>query len=162
MRSLYPMSKSSIAVGIVLLLIVLTMLFFWLNRPRRVIIDAALPADFPAHGFSHQDFEELLESYVDSDGRVDYARWHQIPESHEQLDTYLSAISRFSPDSAPSRFSNRFDKLAYWMYGYNAYVIKSVLDHWPLKSVTDVKAPVEAVKELGFFTISGFRSAESS
>jgi hypothetical protein len=48
------------------------------------------------------------------------------------------------------------------MYGYNAYVIKSVLDHWPLKSVTDVKAPVEAVKELGFFTISGFRSAESS
>jgi hypothetical protein len=37
------------------------------------------------------------------------------------------------------------------MYGYNAYVIRSVLDHWPLESVTDIKAPLEAVKGLGFF-----------
>jgi hypothetical protein len=37
------------------------------------------------------------------------------------------------------------------MYGYNAYVIKSVLDHWPIESVTDVKAPIEAVTGLGFF-----------
>ena len=32
----------------------------------------------------------------------------------------------------------------------NGYVIKSVLDHWPIKSVTDVKAPIEAVTGLGF------------
>jgi hypothetical protein len=37
------------------------------------------------------------------------------------------------------------------MYGYNGYVIKSVLDHWPIDSVTDIKAPIEAVKGLGFF-----------
>ena len=53
--------------------------------------------------------------------------------------------------NTPERFSKRNDELAYWMYGYNAYVIKSVLDHWPLESVTDVKAPLEAIKGLGFF-----------
>jgi hypothetical protein len=37
------------------------------------------------------------------------------------------------------------------MYGYNAYVIKSVLSNWPLDSVTDVKAPIEVVKGMGFF-----------
>jgi hypothetical protein len=37
------------------------------------------------------------------------------------------------------------------MYGYNAYVIKGILDNWPLESVTDVKAPIEAVKGMGFF-----------
>jgi hypothetical protein len=37
------------------------------------------------------------------------------------------------------------------MYGYNAYVIRSVLDRWPIGSVTDVKAPLEAVTGLGFF-----------
>jgi len=76
---------------------------------------------------------------------------HQHPESVQQLDSYLAAVSKFSPDSTPERFSGRNDDLAYWMYGYNAYVIRSVLDHWPLKSVTDVKAPLEAVKGLGFF-----------
>lgn len=150
-RSVYRMSKSSLTLGIVLLLVVLTMLFFWLNRARKVAIDAALPENFPAQGFSHRSYEELLESYVDADGRVDYARWHQLPASRQQLDAYLSAVSQFSPDSTPSRFSNRNDELAYWMYAYNAYVIKSVLDHWPLKSVTDVKAPLEVVRGLGFF-----------
>ncbi len=37
------------------------------------------------------------------------------------------------------------------MYAYNAYVIKSILDRWPLESVTNVKAPLEIVKGLGFF-----------
>ena len=68
-----------------------------------------------------------------------------------QLEGYLAAISRFSPTNSPLRFTSRNDELAYWMYGYNAYVIKSVLDNWPLESVTDVKAPLEAVQGLGFF-----------
>ena len=41
--------------------------------------------------------------------------------------------------------------MAYWLYAYNAYVIWSILDRWPLESVTNVKAPVELVKGLGFF-----------
>ena len=55
------------------------------------------------------------------------------------------------PDNAPERFPGRSDALAYWLYAYNAYVIFSVLDHWPLASVTAVKAPIEAVTGLGFF-----------
>lgn len=79
------------------------------------------------------------------------SRWHGSVESVEALDSYLAAITLFSPDSAPERFPTRNDKLAYWMYGYNAWVIKAVLLNWPLSSVTDVKAPLEAVKGLGFF-----------
>lgn len=145
------MTKTSIALWVVLLLAVIAMAFFWANRPRRVIIDAALPADFPKQGFSHDSFEELLNAYVTPDGQVDYARWREHPESVAQLDSYLAAVSNFSPDTAPARFSGRNDELAYWMYGYNAYVIKAVLDHWPISSVTDVKAPLEAVRGLGFF-----------
>jgi hypothetical protein len=116
-----------------------------------VVIDAELPANFPAEGFSHSSFEELLQTYVDADGRMDYARWHQNPASVQMLETYLAAVSKFSPDNALYRFPDRSDELAYWMYGYNAYVIKAVLDRWPLDSVTDVKAPLEAVTGLGFF-----------
>jgi hypothetical protein len=145
------MSKTSITIWIVLLLAVLAATFFWLNRPRKVIIDAAPPADFPQQSFSHDSFEELLQTYVTADGRVDYDRWYQFPASIQRLEAYLAAVGQFSPDSTPERFSNRNDELAYWMYGYNAFVIKSVLDHWPIESVTDVKAPLEAVQGLGFF-----------
>ncbi len=145
------MTKTSIALWVVLLLAVLAAVFLWVNRPRKIIIDAVLPANFPQQGFSHDTLEELLRSYVSTDGRVDYERWHQHPESVKQLNSYLAAVSQFSPDSTPERFPDRNDELAYWMYGYNAYVIKSVLDHWPLESVTNVKAPLEAVRGLGFF-----------
>jgi len=145
------MTKTTIAIWAVLILAVLAAAFFWLNRPRKLIIDAALPLSFPAQGFSHDSFETLLQSYVSADGRVDYDRWHQSSSATQQLNSYLAAVSQFSPNATPERFSQRNDELAYWMYGYNAYVIKSILDHWPLESVTDVKAPLEAVKGLGFF-----------
>lgn len=145
------MSKTSIAIWAVLFLAVLAAAFFWVNRPRRIIIDATLPVSFPEDGFSHDSFEDLLQSYVSADGRVDYDRWHQSAADRQQLDSYLAAVSQFSPVATPERFSSRNDELAYWMYGYNAYVIRSVLDHWPLESVTDIKAPLEAVKGLGFF-----------
>ena len=55
-------------------LAVIVAAFLWANRPRRIVTDAALPADFPATGFSHESFEALLKEYVTPDGRVDYAR----------------------------------------------------------------------------------------
>ena len=125
--------------------------FAWLNRPHFVPISASIPADFPHDGFSHQDFEDLLRNYVDEDGNIAYEVWSESVESVAQLESYLAAVSRYSPDNTPERFSTRDDELAYWLYGYNAYVIKSVLDNWPISSVTDVKAPLEVVSGLGFF-----------
>jgi hypothetical protein len=132
-------------------LAVIAAVFLWANRPRRVLIEAAIPVEFPQDGFSHDAFEDLLKDFVTSDGRIDYDRWQLFSASVAQLDSYLAAVANYSPDTTPQRFPTRNDALAYWIYGYNAYVIKSVLDHWPLDSVTDVKAPIELVKGLGFF-----------
>lgn len=140
-----------IAVIIVIGIVLLAAGFFWLNRPQFVSIHASLPDDFPASGFSHQTFERLLGRFVDTSGHIDYDSWHQSPEAFAELDTYLAAVSAYSPENSPHRFPTREDELAYWMYGYNAYVISSVLTHWPIDSVTDVKAPLEVVSGLGFF-----------
>lgn len=114
-------------------------------------ITAELPDEFPNDGFSHRNFELLLQTYIDSSGKLDYDAWHGSPRAVEQLDRYLAAVAAYSPDSAPERFDTRSDELAYWLYAYNAYVIRGVLANWPIDSVTDVKAPIEAVKGLGFF-----------
>jgi len=121
------------------------------NRPVVRKIDAEVPQDFPEDRFSHALLEELLGTYVDDAGHVDYETWHAAIEDRRRLGQYLAAVALYSPDNAPSRFPTRNDSLAYWIYGYNAYVISEILDRWPLASVTDVKAPVEIVNGFGFF-----------
>jgi hypothetical protein len=147
----------SIFVGGVVLVFVLVCVFFVANRPRLITNDADIPQNFPASGFAHDLFENPLRKYVDGNGDVDFDRWHQNAADRSLLDSYLAAVGSFSPEATPDRFPKKSDELAYWMYGYNAYVIKSVLDHWPIESVTDVKAPIEAVKGLGFFYRQRFR-----
>jgi len=140
-------------IALVLIVVVTAMVagFFWLNRPQLVPVTGSLPANFPDDGFSHRDFERLLQTFVNDAGDVDYDRWHASQESVDGLRSYLVAVSTYSPETTPERFPSRQDELAYWMYGYNGYVIFSVLDNWPLESVTDLKAPIEAVQGLGFF-----------
>ena len=121
------------------------------NRPQLIAIDADIPEDFPVSGFAHDTFENLLLRYVDAGGYVDFEGWQKNDADRALLDSYLAAVGNFSPAATPERFPRKSDELAYWMYGYNGYVIKSVLDHWPIESVTDVKAPIEAVTGLGFF-----------
>ncbi len=140
-----------IGIAVVLILAALIACVLIANRPRLLTIDAAVPSNFPADRFDHSIFEHLLRSYVDESGKVDYERWQENQADLQSLDSYLAAVSRYSPESTPKRFEKQSDELAYWLYAYNAYVIKSILDRWPLQSVTDVKAPLELVKGLGFF-----------
>ena len=136
------------AVGFLIAVVALLLL---VNRPQNVQIDAPIPAAFQGSTFPHDSFEQLLRQWVSDDGKIDYEGWQASSSSVASLNSYLAAVSSISPMSAPERFAMRSDELAYWLYAYNAYVIKSVLEHWPVASVTDVKAPIEVVKGLGFF-----------
>jgi hypothetical protein len=133
------------------MIVLLAVIMYRLDRPQLNTIEASVASDFPHDGFSHQLFEDLLKAYVNDAGEVDYDTWNESGDANRKLDSYLAAVSLYSPENAPERFVTRNDALAYWLYAYNAYVIWSVLDNWPLKSVTDVKAPVEIVKGFGFF-----------
>ncbi len=156
MRTIEPSAangRSLLALFITIaLVLVASIASLWLiNRPELIVIDAEPPREFPDEGFSHAAFERLLAEYVDAEGRVDYARWHGHEGDRRTLDGYLAAVAAYSPENAPERFPKRSDELAYWLNAYNAYVIWSVLDHWPLESVTDVKAPLEITTGFGFF-----------
>lgn len=118
-------------------------------------VKALLPQDFPQQGFSHKAFESLLQRFV-LNQRVDYTAWHADAQAMAQLDSYLAAVATYSPENAPQRFPTKNDGKAYWLHVYNALVIKAVLDHWPLESVNDVKAPLEIVQGYGFFYRLGF------
>ncbi len=139
-----------VAIGFLAFLIAAWVVWKWNTRKTQVRIDAPIPDDFPSEGFSHEAFERLLSRFT-SNGRIDYERWHREIDARRELDSYLAAVARFGPDTTPERFDRDQDALAYWMYAYNALVIRTILQRWPLKSVTDLKAPIEIIKGLGFF-----------
>lgn len=75
-------------------------------------------------------FDVILNRYVSQDGLVNYKG---LKEDKEFM-RYIEYLSNTDPDTLPS------DKhrLAFWINAYNAFVLKGVLEEYPIKSVLDV------------------------
>ena len=69
----------------------------------------------------------LLQTYVDDQGRVDYARWQQ--EAAPDLDAWLDSLPNSLDGLAPE------DSLALLINLYNALTIQQVLKHYPTDSI---------------------------
>lgn len=82
--------------------------------------------------FNHEMFDRLLRAHVSPEGRVDYAG---LARNQAELDRYLAALASASPDSHPEQFPSENDALAYWINCYNAFILRGVLDEYPIKSV---------------------------
>ena len=146
-----------LTVSILLILVGAAGLLWWYATAPTLIASqsATLPEGFPDHGFSHAVFEQLLQEYT-RDGRVNYASWHGDAAAQTRFDTYLAALAEFSPENAPERFADESDRKVYWVNAYNAFVIKAILEHWPIKGVKEIKAPIELIDGLGFFVTLEF------
>lgn len=114
--------------------------------------DAAEPEPGSAT-FAHDELDRVLERFVDERGLVDYPALVREPGD---LERYAARLARSSPDSHPALFPTREDALAYWINAYNAAVLVTVLRHYPIPSVTAVRAPFPlslASDKLGFFVL---------
>jgi hypothetical protein len=75
----------------------------------------------------HQPFDEILDAYV-RDGLV-YYRALQIERA--KFDRYLAAISAVTVRELEGWPLDR--QLAYWINVYNAIVLRTVIDHYPIR-----------------------------
>lgn len=82
----------------------------------------------------HGAWNTLLQKHVSPTGVVDY-RGFQADEA--RLDAYLATLAKATPGDGWTRN----ESLAYWTNGYNAFTIKLILDHWPVKSIRDIDEP---------------------
>lgn len=116
------------------------MVLMLLSSACTVIKPAQVKPDLPpqAEAFSHDEFNRVLNNYVDNRGFVDYSALKRNPQD---LERYYELLVGFSPDSHPHLFPSQHSKLAYWINAYNASVIKTVLVYYPIQSVEDVKPP---------------------
>ncbi|MBT5059365.1 MAG: DUF547 domain-containing protein [Gemmatimonadetes bacterium] len=89
-------------------------------------------------GFSHELIDQVQQRFVDARGRVDYAALQADPEA---LDGYYDLIAAHTPDTDPLLFPDDDSRLAFWINAYNTAVMKTVITHYPITSVSDVRPP---------------------
>lgn len=92
----------------------------------------------PARDFD-ADFRSFLERHHHEGGRIGYAA---ASTDSADLDRYIAGLREISPDSDPLAFPSDAHRLAYWINAYNAWAIRFVLDHYPIRSVNDVRPPL--------------------
>lgn len=80
-----------------------------------------------------ESWQSLLSKHVDKKGQVDYAAWHADKEDRARLDAFLAKVAKAKPSSHDKKA-----QLAFYINAYNATVIDSVLEQWPVKSVMKV------------------------
>jgi hypothetical protein len=107
--------------------------------------------------FSHGELGSLLDDFV-SDGGVRYEAWSRDQAARRRLDAYLDRVARVSPDSAPNLFPTRGDRVVYWICAHNAFAIRSILDHWPVGSVREIRGGWEPVKGYSYYRKSRFEA----
>ncbi|WP_304516789.1 DUF547 domain-containing protein [Cecembia rubra] len=103
---------------------------------------------------NHQVFDAFLKKFVSDEGIVNYKG---MVQQRADLEIYLNALSQNPPDR---KTWSKAEQLAYWINAYNAFTLKLILDHYPIKSIQDIKPKypiplVNTVWHMEFFKIGG-------
>lgn len=124
---------------------------FWeMKRLLFLGFAVTLLAAFTMKDGTHANWDALLKKHVNSQGYVDYKGFMA---DKAKLQSYLDHLSKGAPTSSWSEK----DKMAYWINVYNAFTIKAIIDHYPVKSITDIKPKTgeESIWKKKFFKIGG-------
>jgi hypothetical protein len=109
--------------------------------------DPAPPAVDPVH----RAFDTILDIYV-RDGLVYY---QALKQERPRFDRYVASLAQAKlPDTA-----GRNEQLAFWMNAYNAFVLQTVIDNYPIRG-RSASFPANSIRQVsGAFERKTFRAA---
>ena len=86
---------------------------------------------------SHELWNQVLINYVDVSGKVNY---QGLKEDPKILLDYLELLCTNRPNE---ELWDERELLAYWINLYNAFTIKLIIDHYPIKSIKNIGSRVQ-------------------
>ncbi len=92
-----------------------------------------------AQPVSHKIWDELLQSYVDDEGLVNYKGF--IKDSL-RFNEYINILNSAHPNK---KNWSREEQLSYWINAYNAYTVQLIIRNYPVSSIKDIKDGVPFV-----------------
>ena len=100
----------------------------------------------------HRPWEEILDTYV-RDGLVYY---QALKQERGKFDRYVQALGEVSADTLKSWAPDR--QLAYWINAYNAFVLRTVIDGYPIRGKA-ADYPPNSIRQIpGAFERHQFRA----
>jgi hypothetical protein len=87
-------------------------------------------------GVSHDAYDQLLQTYVDEKGLVDYKG---LKKDRAKLQAYLKMLG----DNPPQKNWTKEQRLAYWINAYNAFTLDLILEHYPVESIKDIGSTIK-------------------
>lgn len=99
-------------------------------------LPAASPLDAPTATVDHSAYDRLLKKYVNAQGLVDYKG---LKADQTAFNQYLALLSK----NPPAATAPKAEQMAFWINAYNAYTIRLILDHYPLKSIKDIGSSIQ-------------------
>ena len=86
------------------------------------------------HG--HHQLNKILQTHLKQEGQQTYFNYSKLKESPALLNNYLDEISSVT-EKEYAQF-NKDQKLSFLINTYNAFTIKLIINHYPLKSIKDL------------------------
>ena len=109
--------------------------------PKPVAVDAL-----------HRPFDEILDIYV-RDGLVYY---YALRQERSKFDRYVQALGDVGADTIKGWSRDR--QLAYWINAYNAFVLRTVIDGYPIRGRSS-EFPANSIRQIpGAFERRTFRA----
>ena len=100
----------------------------------------------------HRPFDEILDIYV-RDGLVYY---FALKQERGKIDRYVQALSDVGADTLKGWPRER--QLAYWINAYNAFVLRTVIDSYPIRGKSG-DYPASSIRQIpGSFERRTFRA----
>ncbi|MBC7923691.1 MAG: DUF547 domain-containing protein [Ferruginibacter sp.] len=87
----------------------------------------------------HEAWDALLKKHVSAEGSV---RYQGFRADRVALQNYLNLLSQNAPND---QTWSRDEQLAYWINAYNAFTIDLILQHYPVKSITELGGSIPFV-----------------
>lgn len=94
-----------------------------------------------AQPVQHTAWDALLRKHITAEGMADYKGF--IKDS-VKLGQYLRLLSLNHPKPDWSKA----EQMAYWINAYNAFTIKLIIDHYPVKSIKAIKRGIPYVNSV--------------
>ncbi len=91
------------------------------SEPKHAVADSRL--------FPYTVYGELLKTYVDDAGMVNY---RGLKDNRKALDEFILSMSRLNSKTYDEWAAA--EKIAFWINAYNALTLKVIADHYPIKA----------------------------
>jgi len=103
----------------------------WVKKVKGDAVDINSIGQSNSPVMNHDNWNALVNKYVTAGGQVNYKGFVQ---DSALLQDYLKELSQ----NPPGKNWSENEQLAYWINAYNAFTVKLIVDHYPLKSIKDI------------------------